>query len=166
MMRRGVVFVLVFVAFVVFVLWSRPLPRIKLEEDILFPESNADLCLFFVSCNRSSLLRRTVDSVRSHIRRFERNLKVETVLVDQGSTAKSRSSYAAFDFDSVVYTGEARGYGWPFNVGYFGVCRAPYVAVIEDDFPILPNADTVLKRPDVFAHAIELLVKTKRDFIF
>jgi hypothetical protein len=86
------------------------------------------------------------------------------------------------NFATVVHAGEARGYGWPFNMGFFSVCRAPYVAVIEDDFPgslvwfslspflflsyvVIADAGRVLKRADLFSEAVELLVRDLRFFV-
>ncbi len=54
----------------------------------------AELCIFFVSCNRTQLLGETVASVERHLRRYEPRLRAELVLVDQGSTAAARAELA------------------------------------------------------------------------
>ncbi len=119
------------------------------------------LCIVFVSCNRTGLLEKTVDSVAAHLARYEPGLAVELLLVDQGSRAAARSRLAKrHTFGACVYAAEARGYGWPFNEGFFGLCRAPFVAVIEDDFPLVDAGQ--LRRPEVFGEAIELLGKVER----
>ena len=115
-MRREWVFVLVI--FVCLVIWRTSrgpytLPRIVLEDDVVLPESDAQMCLFFVSCNRSKLLEQTVASVevcccfrekgcflliprkQKHLRLFEPSLKTELVLIDQGTTARSRRALAS-----------------------------------------------------------------------
>jgi hypothetical protein len=94
--------------------------------------------------------------VERHLRTYEPHLRVDLVLVDQGSTAAARAALARqHRFAVRVAAGEARGYGWPFNVGFFGVCRAPFVAVIEDDFPLVDAA--ALTSPAIFAGAMGLL---------
>jgi hypothetical protein len=86
-MRSGGAYVSLALGLFVFVwfLWSgnSSLPRIRLEDDVSLPPSQAELCIFFVSCNRTALLEQTVASVEKHLRLFEPRLNVELILVDQ-----------------------------------------------------------------------------------
>jgi hypothetical protein len=180
MRLRGAVAGVLGLVLVALALWSQRsamrLPRlklkVKLEEEEAMPRSAAQLCVFVVSCNRSQLLRRTLRSLTAHLGAEEAALRAELVLVEQGGTGSTRRAVMrehSSSLASVALASEARGYGWPFNLGFAALCRAPFVAVVEDDFPILSDARALLRRPDVFTHAIELLVcntKHERFFFF
>lgn len=98
---------------------------------------NPELCVLFISCNRPALLEKTLRSVYWHMQAVEPSLEWEAVLVDQATPGHTRRRFAEeYEFDMRVYSAEPRGNGWPYNVGIAGLCRAPYVALFEDDFPL------------------------------
>lgn len=92
-----------------------------------------EICIVFITCNRSLMLQNTVFRVFRHLRESEPDLGYKSILINQVTPRND-----AFErlFDIHHYSPVARGFAWPFNLAYFELCDLKYISVFEDDWKL------------------------------
>lgn len=108
---------------------------LTVKEEVIksYTTKNPEICIVFISFNRPSLLKYTSSLVFKHLKYTEPNLTYESILIDQASP---KDSLFTDLFDIYVYSKEPKGFAWPFNLAYFGICKSEYIAVFEDDWSL------------------------------
>eukprot|EP00727_Mastigamoeba_balamuthi_P001291 m51a1_g11159 hypothetical protein (255) ;mRNA; f:284058-284822 len=103
------------------------------------------------------MLVRTVESVFAHMREYEPRMEYQTVWVDQAPSPETEALAHKYPFASRAVAPHSMGFTWPYNVALFGLCTAPYVVLLEEDFPLVRGAEKGLIRPDFLRQAIEVV---------
>eukprot|EP00727_Mastigamoeba_balamuthi_P008208 m51a1_g4008 hypothetical protein (309) ;mRNA; r:551382-552401 len=119
--------------------------------------ADPQLCIAVISCDRPDLLRPTLYRVIDHMEKYE-TMPYELVWVDQASDPSTRQKFAQqYQFNKRLVVDRARGFGWPFNMAYFGLCRAPYVLILEEDWEAIKGVEEGLREPKFVQEAMEIL---------
>lgn len=122
------------------------------------PARDPEVCFLFVSCNRPEYLLKTLESVYSHMEDIENDVAWESVLVDQSTPVHYRDEIVGrFQFDQRLFCAEPQGWGYAINIGVYGLCSAPFVAIWEDDWLLQQDIVKDLEQPRIFKEAMLLL---------
>lgn len=104
--------------------------------------SPPEICIVFITCNRSIMLQNTVFRVFRHLRESEPDLGYKSILINQ---VTPRNDVFERLFDIHHYSPVARGFAWPFNLAYFELCDLKYISVFEDDWKLEKTKKTIFR---------------------
>jgi len=103
----------------------------------IFPERNPEICVTFLSCRRLHLLERSIQAVIHHLETVEPNVKYEIVWVDNGSNQQNTIQILQkFQIEKPVLLQLNYGLAFGFNLQFFGLCRAPFILTLEEDWQV------------------------------
>eukprot|EP01116_Phalansterium_solitarium_P007749 TRINITY_DN2063_c0_g1_i1.p1 TRINITY_DN2063_c0_g1~~TRINITY_DN2063_c0_g1_i1.p1 ORF type:complete len:329 (-),score=105.66 TRINITY_DN2063_c0_g1_i1:158-1144(-) len=119
------------------------------------------VCVAALSCRRYDLLHATLAAVIRHLERDEPELSYELVVFDQGQRVNEtydsgdefrREFVTRYQIDKYLGSREQLGVAVGLNTLWHGLCRAPYILSIEDDWlwyndttaPLIADAIDVL----------------------
>lgn len=99
-----------------------------------FPELHPTVCVCVLSWNRLDLLRRTLTSAIGFMERED--VRYEIAWVDNGSDDREELSRLLRDFhvEKSLHLPVNYGMAFGFNALFFGLCSAPYVLTLEEDW--------------------------------
>eukprot|EP01116_Phalansterium_solitarium_P009364 TRINITY_DN23483_c0_g1_i1.p1 TRINITY_DN23483_c0_g1~~TRINITY_DN23483_c0_g1_i1.p1 ORF type:complete len:325 (+),score=-20.77 TRINITY_DN23483_c0_g1_i1:145-1119(+) len=118
---------------------------------------NPELCVAALSCRRYDLLERTLSRAVGHLDNVEPDIDYELVVFDNGqlngSALRFRYQFVdKYQLDKWSVSEVNRGVAYGLNVLFHGLCRAPAILSLEDDWefhlgagPIVRTALNVLK---------------------
>lgn len=118
-MVKKIIFILIFLCIYYFFSYPKP--------------PHPEICIVFITCNRSLMLQNTVFRVFRHLRESEPDLGYKSILINQ-VTPRNNAFERLFDIHH--YSPVARGFAWPFNLAYFELCDLKYISVFEDDWKL------------------------------
>eukprot|EP01098_Paradermamoeba_levis_P016939 TRINITY_DN943_c0_g3_i1.p1 TRINITY_DN943_c0_g3~~TRINITY_DN943_c0_g3_i1.p1 ORF type:complete len:382 (-),score=89.51 TRINITY_DN943_c0_g3_i1:23-1114(-) len=117
---------------------------IKRKKFPLDPSIRPDLCLAFLSSRRYELLQQSMISIISYLEENEPELNYEVVVFENAARATSSDECATNEFQTKILDRfQIDRYGksyWNFGIAFglnnlfFGLCRAPFILSLEDDW--------------------------------
>ncbi|KAH3761565.1 hypothetical protein Pelo_6568 [Pelomyxa schiedti] len=115
------------------------------------------VCIVVISNQRPEYLNRTVWGIVRHMEVHE-SLPYELVWVDQATNSQVIDKLAhQYEFDARAVAPKPMGFSWPFNLAFFGMCTAPYLASMEEDWEIIPGIEETIQQSKFIEEAIAIL---------
>lgn len=121
---------------------------------IFYSRCNTIILITIFSCNRFNYLNRTVNAFYKHLYLYEKNLKYNTVYIDQG-TIQRNFIVEKFHILNRVYMNPI-GYELSFNV-IFSYLYTKYILLLEEDWEVVKDIEKQILYPSFIAESIYIL---------